>query len=131
MLAYLAIKYHADGANRPRIEALTTALTAAGIDTVCVVRDLEAWGQIHFAPDELMRRAFALLDASDLLVVELTEKGVGVGIEAGYAFARGIPILTVAQRGTDISTTLRGVSRAVLRYTVPDELIEPLVQLLE
>jgi len=30
------------------------------------------------------------------MVVDLTEKGVGVGIEAGYARARGIPIVTIA-----------------------------------
>lgn len=63
-----------------------------------------------------MRRTFAEIDASDLVVVDLTEKGVGVGIEAGYARAKQIPIVVIAQRGADLSTTLRGVVRAVIVY---------------
>lgn len=116
MKAYLAIKYHPDNANRPLIEALSHALARGGYETVCVVRDVERWGEVHLPPEELMRASFAALDTCDLVVVELTEKGVGIGIEAGYAWARGIPILTLAQRGADVSTTLQGISRAVVWY---------------
>ena len=69
-----------------------------------------------------MRRTFAEIDASDLVVVDLTEKGVGVGIEAGYAHAKQIPIVTIAQRGADISATLQGISRAVFFYDGLDDL---------
>ena len=116
MKAYLAIKYHPGGANRARIERVCAVLEAAGIESVCVIRDLEQWGQMHFEPDELMRRSFELLEGCDLLLVELTEKGVGVGIEAGYAHAKGIPVVTIAEAGADISETLRGISREVLKY---------------
>jgi 2'-deoxynucleoside 5'-phosphate N-hydrolase len=115
--AYLAHKYHPDGHNRLLIEALSTCLENHGFETVCVFRDLEDWGKITFAPAELMHRAFQAIDASDLVVVELSEKGVGVGIEAGYAYARQIPIITLAQRGADISDTLRGISQQVLAYS--------------
>lgn len=124
MKAYLAIKYHSDGANRARIERVCAALDSAGIETMCVVRDLERWGAIRFEPDDLMRRSFALLDSCDLLVVELTEKGVGVGIEAGYAHAKAIPIVAVAETGAEISDTLRGISREVLIYQTSAELAE-------
>ncbi len=124
MRAYLAIKYHPDNANRPAIEAISDALEICGFETFCVVRDLERWGEVHFAPDELMQESFAAIDASDLVVVELTEKGVGIGIEAGYAWARGIPIVTIAQKGADISTTLRGISRAIFWYTEAAELAD-------
>ena len=122
MKATIAIKYHPDNSNRPRIELISNALARSGIESFCVVRDLEHWGEVHFPPDELMRRAFAAIDACDLLVVDLSEKGVGVGIEAGYARARGIPIITIAQAGADISDTLRGVSQAVFWYESGDEL---------
>ncbi|MBI5877892.1 MAG: nucleoside 2-deoxyribosyltransferase [Chloroflexi bacterium] len=122
MKAYVAIKYHADQANRLLIEALCAALAAAGWDTAVVARDLEQWGAFSFAPDDLMRETFALIELCDLVVIDLTEKGVGVGIEAGYAHARGIPVVTVALRGSDISETLRGISRAVQEYDNPAEL---------
>lgn len=120
MQAYLAIKYHPDHRNRPRIEAISAALAQCGYETVCIARDVEAWGAVHLAPEALMRASFAALAASDLLVVELSEKGVGIGIEAGYAHAKGIPIVAIAQRGADISTTLRGISQRVHWYD-PDD----------
>jgi len=52
-----------------------------------------------------------------VVLVDLTEKGVGLGIEAGYAYANGIPIVTIAQTGADISETLRGIASTVFFYT--------------
>jgi nucleoside 2-deoxyribosyltransferase len=114
--AYLAVKFHADQANRAHIENLLQALERAGYEAVCVVRDLEHWGEIAFDPPDLMRRMFELLESSDLVVVDLAEKGVGVGIEAGYARARGQPVVAVAPAGLDISTTLQGIASAVYSY---------------
>lgn len=124
MKAYLAIKFHPDGANRARIERVCAALEKAGIETVCVIRDLEQWGALRFEPAELMHRSFALLDSCDLLVVELTEKGVGVGIEAGYAHAKAIPIVAIGEAGAELSDTLRGISQAVMVYHSSAELVE-------
>lgn len=117
MLVYLAIKYHGDQRNRPKIEAITDALGRRGIEVTCVVRDVEQWGAVTLEPMELMRRAFDAIDEADVLLVDLTEKGVGLGIEAGYAHARSVPIVTIAEEGADISTTLRGVSHSILRYS--------------
>ena len=122
MQAYIAIKYHPDNKNRPRIEQISRALARAGIKSICVVRDLEKWGEVHFSLAELMQKSFAAIDVCDLLVVDLSEKGVGVGIEAGYAYARGIPIITIAQIGADVSETLRGISQNVFLYESEAEL---------
>ncbi len=124
MKAYLAIKYHADNANRPRIEGISAALETCGFETVCIARDVERWGQVQLDPAELMGRSFAELDKCDVVVVDISEKGVGVGIEAGYAYARRIPILTIAVPGADVPTTLRGISREVFQYRQLGELVE-------
>ena len=116
MRAYIAIKYHEDNSNRARIEAIAGALEACGCETVCIARDVERWGEVDLSPHELMVRTFLAIDGSDLVIVDLTEKGVGVGIEAGYASAQAKEILTIAQRGSDISATLRGISTAVFLY---------------
>ena len=91
MKAYLAIKYHADNANRDRIEGITAALAACGIRTLCIARDVEQWGAVHFDAHTLMQKSFDAIDACDLVVVDLTEKGVGIGIEAGYALRDAFP----------------------------------------
>lgn len=116
MKVFLSVKYHADQNNRPRIEAILAALEKCGHQTLCIVRDVECWGQIHFDENELMRRTFAEIDDSNLVLVDLTEKGVGIGIEVGYAFGKHIPIVTITERDADVSSTLRGISRTVLRY---------------
>ena len=127
--AYLAIKYHPDNQNRQLIEELASALDQAGWTSWVVVRDLEDWGRIAFTPRELMERSLDLLNACELCVVECTEKGVGVGLEAGYAHAKGIPILLLARYGSHISTTLRGIASQVILYNSPEELPEQIINL--
>ena len=122
MRAYLSIKFHADGRNRTTIERISALLEEQGLDTICITRDLEEWGQVSFAPRELMRQTFEAIEASDVVVIELTEKGVGVGIEAGYAAAMSIPVVTIARAGADVSETLRGISQNVVLYEEYDEL---------
>jgi nucleoside 2-deoxyribosyltransferase len=72
---------------------------------------------------ELMARTFAEIQACDLVIVDLTEKGVGVGIEAGYARAKNISVIVIAQTGADISETLRGIARAVFCYAGAEDLM--------
>jgi nucleoside 2-deoxyribosyltransferase len=128
MKAYLAIKYHPDNKNRPLIENISNVLEQCGYDVLCVARDLEKWGKVHFTPEELMQKSFKEIDNSDMVVIELTEKGVGIGIEAGYAWSKGILIVTIAQKGSDISETLRGISQNVISYDNFDELLTYFMQ---
>ena len=122
MKAYISIKYHADNSNKDCIEKISSALERNGFETVCIARDIEKWGEIQLSPHELMQRALAEIDSSNLLVVDLTEKGVGLGIEAGYAYAKKIPIVVIARQGSDISTTLRGIARKLFLYDEFEEL---------
>lgn len=121
--AYLGIKFHPDLRNRGLIETHTAVLAQAGFATTCIVRDLEAWATHKFDPVDLMARTFEIIRASDLAIIDLSEKGVGLGIEAGYAFANGIPLVTVARAGCDVSETLRGISTAVVPYQTPADLL--------
>ncbi len=114
---YVAVKYHADHSNRGIVARITDAFEACGVTTVCVQRDFEHWGETVFTPRELMRLAFDAIAASSAVVVEFTEKGVGLGIEAGYATARGVPVFVVHQPGADVSTTLAGIAKEVFEYT--------------
>lgn len=116
MKLYLAIKYHADHRNRQVIERIAEVLTAQGHDLFCIARDLEQWGALSFPAEKLMQYTFQIIASSDVVLVDLTEKGVGLGIEAGYAHAIGIPIVTIAQTGTDLSATLGGISTTVFQY---------------
>jgi nucleoside 2-deoxyribosyltransferase len=123
MKVFISIKYHQDNKNRATIEGISSALEKSGLETCCVVRDLEQWGEVKFNAQDLMRLTFDQIDSSDAVVIDLTEKGVGLGIEAGYAVAKGKPVVTIAKRGADISATLQGISQKIYLYDKFDELI--------
>ncbi|MDP6293441.1 MAG: nucleoside 2-deoxyribosyltransferase [Candidatus Woesearchaeota archaeon] len=128
MKAYLAVKFHEDR-NKALIEGLSEALNKAGITTTVMVRDHEKWGEVKFSPNELMKLAFSIIDRSDMVMVEFSEKGVGLGIEAGYAHAKNIPVIVIAKENSEISNTLRGIAKEVIFYETPEELTEKMSHL--
>lgn len=75
---------------------------------------------------KLMEEALSKIDSSDILMVELSNMSVGVGIEAGYAKAKGIPIIYLHKNGTDIKQVMNGISEKVITYTEAEDLINQL-----
>jgi nucleoside 2-deoxyribosyltransferase len=71
-----------------------------------------------------MKLTFELINKSDFLIIEFSDKGVGLGIEAGYAYAKGIPIIVIAKKGSDISNTLKGIAKKIIFYEDPEELVK-------
>lgn len=123
MKAYLVIKFKEDNSNRKTIEDISAVLEKMGMETTVMARDYEKWGEVKFTPEILMQKTFLIIDSTDLLIVEFSEKGVGVGIEAGYAYAKQKPIYVIAKEGSDISSTLKGIAKDVVFYNDPEELI--------
>ena len=116
MKAYIGIKYYQDYRNRLIIEGISSALENKGFETICLAREIDTKDQIISSPQMLMKLTFEKIEICDLVVIDLSEKGVGLGIEAGYAFAKGIPIITIAKRGSEISETLDGISEEIIFY---------------
>jgi len=118
MKAYIGIKYYEDCRNNIVIDELTSVLQKRGYETICIIRDIQNEGQAKYSSCELMKLTFEKIDMCNLVVIDLTEKGVGLGlgIEAGYAYAKGIPIITIAKSGSDISETLEGISQKNIFY---------------
>lgn len=121
MKVYLAAKFHPDGKNKAQMEALRSSLEQAGFETMLFIADVEKWGAVTLGAKELMRHACVWIDTADLLLVEFSEKGVGLGIEAGYAYAKGKPVYVLTPAGTEISETLAGIASGVLFYSTPEE----------
>lgn len=122
---YLGIKYYADTSNRPRIEAITDRLLSLGYQTTCIARDIERWGAVQLSPQALMDVSFREIERSDLVVLEMSEKGVGLGIEAGYAYAHGIPIVVLIEAGREVSTTLAGIAAHIITYEAYEDIHLP------
>ena len=113
---YFAIKYHPDNSNRSLIETISSTFESRGFEVVNVARDLEKWGKVQFEPEDLMRQSFDLIRTSEFLLLEFSEKGVGLGIEAGFAHAIGKRIVVIAKTGSEISNTLSGISSEIYFY---------------
>jgi hypothetical protein len=129
--AYFGIKYHEDFGNRCEIEAIITALENGGIQTICMVRDFEKWGDFNFTPKELMKKTFDQIDLCDMVILEMSEKGVGLGIEAGYAAAKVKHMIVLIREGKDVSVTLQGIADEVICYGHPREITGRIISMLK
>lgn len=78
---------------------------------------------------ELMDQALARVGESDLLIVELSHNSIGIGIEAGYAKAKDIPILYLHRNGTEVKQVMNGIADLVISYETVDDVIEQITHI--
>ncbi|KKQ89636.1 MAG: hypothetical protein UT12_C0010G0007 [Candidatus Curtissbacteria bacterium GW2011_GWC2_38_9] len=79
----------------------------------------------------LMKLALEKIDESDLLLAELTYKSIGIGIEVGYAKAKGKRIIYMHRIGTELSTTTSGVCDIRIEYKDISDLLVQLKKVLK
>ncbi len=122
--AFMSLKFHDGDADKKKIDDITVALNKAGIENYVMARDCEKYGEfpipkgLNLMPDF----AFPKMAESDILIVEFTEKGVGLGMGAGFAYALDKPIYVIAKTGSDISSTMQSVAREIIFYDKPEDL---------
>ena len=122
--AFMSLKFHNGKADKEKIDDITVALQKAGIANYVMARDCEKYGEspipegLNLMPDF----AFPKMAESDMLIVEFTEKGVGLGMGAGFASALDKPIYVIAKTGSDISSTMKSVAREIIFYDNPEDL---------
>lgn len=93
-------------------EVLRAAVKRAAPDVRCI----EPEGRL--LPEVIAEEAFAGIKACNILVADVTEYSIGVGVEIGYAFALGKQILLVAKEASkgDVSPFLRGIVNDIVFY---------------
>jgi nucleoside 2-deoxyribosyltransferase len=52
----------------------------------------------------------------DIFIAETSKKGIGIGVEAGYAKAKGKPVIYIRQKDAEHSTTVGGISDFQIFY---------------
>lgn len=65
---------------------------------------------------EMMQLALEEINKCQLLIAETTEKGIGIGIEAGYAKGKNLPVIYMRNEKSEHSTTLSGISDEHIIY---------------
>jgi len=121
MKAFLSIKFWGDDRNRGDVEAVIDAMERAGLRVFCFVRDAEEWGKYRFKPEEMMRMTIKQIDQSDLVVANVADWPIGVGVECGYACAKGILIICICPTDAKIANTVAGLARHVIKYRSYDD----------
>ena len=121
--AYLSIGFKNRQLMEPEIQLIREVLLTNQISLLIFVDNY------RFSPSEekqMMMQAFREIDGSDLLIAEVSEKAIGVGIEIGYAVARKIPVIYFRKSSAEHSTTAAGSAGYVLIYDNLQDLNEKL-----
>lgn len=125
MRFFMGIKYNKDGENRAVMEDLMARLNRAGhyVDSIST-NSIEGPPLSEEATAKLMQSSFNKIDNSDALIIEFSRRGVGLGIEAGYAYAVGKPVYIIAESNSHIPKTMRSIASEILYYDNVEDLME-------
>jgi nucleoside 2-deoxyribosyltransferase len=78
----------------------------------------------------MMQLALSEIAKSDLLIAEVSEKAIGVGIEVGFAAALGKPVIYLRKTDVEYSTTVGGLATETVVYDNLQDLDQKLAQAL-
>jgi 2'-deoxynucleoside 5'-phosphate N-hydrolase len=113
MQAYIAISYNKRKELQPVLDAIKEVLDQHSI-TPFVFAD-----NYNFNPSqekEMMQAAFAAIDKCEMLIAEVSDKAIGIGIEVGYAKAKNKTIVYLRAIGAEHSTTVGGTTDCTIIY---------------
>ncbi len=114
------------GENKQEIEHLCALVKRAGFEDFCFIRDVENYQKVFDDPQKLMQRALDEIEKSDALLIDMTSKPTGRAVEAGMAYALSKKILVIAEKGTRIKDTTKGIADVVIEYSIIDDIVAPL-----
>jgi nucleoside 2-deoxyribosyltransferase len=129
MKAFLSIKYWGDNRNREHVESVIGALENAGFEVFCFRRDAEVWGKHLFEPQEMMHLTFSEINKADFLVADVGDWPIGVGVEAGYAYSKGVPVICICPMEKALANTVTGLAKKLIKYKDYDDLKSKFISL--
>jgi nucleoside 2-deoxyribosyltransferase len=119
MKAYISISYSKRQTLNKELDTIIGVLNKFKIEPFVFV-DNYKFDLAH--ERQMMKLATSNIDNSDLLIAETTDKGIGIGIEVGYAKAKNKPVIYVRQKKAEHSTTVSGISDFQIIYEDTEDL---------
>ncbi len=127
MKAYIGISYAHRFDMSSILDAIQEVCFEIGIVPLVYVRK-----QSNSASEmDMMADALEELRSSELLIVEVSQKAIGIGIEVGYAKALGKMIIYVHSESAERSTTVGGIADAEVTYRTTGDLRQKLLTTLK
>ena len=123
MKAYISISYNKRQELDDELQSIIDTLKKFHIKPFVFVDNFK------FSSDqekEMKRQAIFSIDDCDLLIAETSDKAIGIGIEVGYAKAKGKPVIYMRNKNAEHSTTVSGISDFQIIYDDIKDLREKL-----
>lgn len=123
MKAYISLSFDKRSSLSPVIAAINRCLDSFTITSLVFV-DKYKFGTGE--EQEMMVTAMQEIDNCDFLIAETSVKGIGIGVEAGYAKGKNKPVVYLRHQQAGHSTTVAGISDYQLIYTDSTDLEQQL-----
>lgn len=119
MRAYISVSFSKRKSVDEEITAIMDILKKFKISSLVFVDDYKFFLS---AEEQMMDQAMYEIEKCDLLIAETSNKGIGIGIEAGYAKAKGKTVFYLRNRDAAHSTTVSGISDYRIVYSDTNDL---------
>jgi nucleoside 2-deoxyribosyltransferase len=128
MKAYISVSFNNRKLVNNEIETIKDTLNVFNISSMVFVD--------HYKFDitqerQMMEQAMIDIDNCEILIAETTNKGIGIGVEVGYAKAKGKTVIYLRQQDAEHSTTVSGISDFQIVYNDTTELKTQLTEIVK
>jgi len=127
MRAYISVSLKNRKSVQEELNAITQTLTKNGIEPFIFVDNYKF---DVTQEKEMMQQAMTDIDRCDILLAETSEKGIGIGVEVGYAKAKNKPVIYVRKKTAEHSTTVSGISDFQIFYNDVNDLRNQLAEII-
>jgi 2'-deoxynucleoside 5'-phosphate N-hydrolase len=128
MRAYISVSFSKRKSIDKEITAIVDTLNAFKISSFVFV---DSYKFDLTQERAMMQQAMVDIDNCDILIAETSDKGIGIGIEVGYAKAKGKTVIYLRQKDTEHSTTVSGISDFQIVYVDTVDLKKQLADIIE
>lgn len=127
MNAYISISYSKRKLFEKEISTIVDTLKSFKISSLVFV---DTYTFNVSQEKEMMQQAMIDIDNCDILIAETSDKGIGIGIEVGYAKAKGKIVIYLRNNDAEHSTTVSGISDYQIVYFNNQDLKDKLTNLI-
>jgi len=128
MQAYISISFSKRKELEKEVQAIKNALQKCGVSGFVFVDEYQFSAKQE---KKMMQNAIEDIEKSAILIAETSEKGIGIGIEVGYAKAKNIPVIYMRNSKSEHSTTVSGIADFSIIYSDEKDLEEKLEEILK
>ena len=127
MQAYISISFSKRKSLDNFVFLIKNALQKCGISGFVFVDEYQFSAKQE---KKMMQNAIEDIEKSAILIAETSEKGIGIGIEVGYAKAKNIPVIYMRNSKSEHSTTVSGIADFKIIYENEIDLEEKLEKII-